>query len=74
MRITTHALIIPAFLAGCSCAQESLVNSFEDEAELPQWELNCAGSRLVEEGVTHGDRALELTFNPEGRWFPVTMF
>ena len=74
MHIKTPVLLVLAILAGCSSAQESLVNSFEDEAELPQWELNCAGSRLVEEGVTHGDRALELTFNPEGRWFPVTMF
>ncbi|MFQ6097144.1 MAG: hypothetical protein ACE5O2_05395 [Armatimonadota bacterium] len=55
-------------------AEERIINSFEDEAELADWQLTCAGSRLVEEGVTHGAKALEMTFDPGGRWFPATMF
>ncbi|MFQ6131355.1 MAG: hypothetical protein ACE5R4_04910, partial [Armatimonadota bacterium] len=68
------ALILAAPTGCVTAAEERLLNSFEDEAELGQWQISSAGSRLVEEGVTHGDKALELTFDPQGRWFPVTMF
>jgi hypothetical protein len=70
------AFVVILVMSACTAAapQERLINSFEDEAELQQWQLSCAGSRLVEEGVTDGRKALELTFDPNGEWYPVAMF
>jgi len=57
------------------CAQETLtVNSFESEDELASWQITCAGTRLVQEGVTDGNSALEMTFDPNGEWAAVSMY
>jgi len=51
-----------------------LVNSFEDPAELGQWEIAASGARLVAEHVTEGTTALEMIFDPNGEYYPVAMF
>lgn len=63
-------------LAGCraEAADERLVNGFESEAELAQWEITAGGTRLVTEGATQGRLALELTFNPGGQWDAAHLF
>ncbi len=60
--------------AGCAAAEEQLIAGFESEAELAEWQISATSARLVEEGVTEGEHALEMTFDPQGRWYPVTMF
>jgi len=45
-----------------------LVNGFESPDELKAWQISSAGTKLVDEGVTQGKKALELTFDPKGRW------
>ncbi|HQK93199.1 MAG TPA: hypothetical protein PLD23_06820 [Armatimonadota bacterium] len=60
---------------GLGGAQEVFtVNSFESEDELASWQITCAGTRLVQEGVTHGHHALEMTFDPNGEWAAVSMY
>ena len=47
---------------------EQVINSFETQEDLKMWDISSGGTKLVTEGVTRGRRALELTFDPKGRW------
>ncbi len=60
--------------AGCMAAGEQLIAGFESEAELSDWQISATSFGLVEEGVTEGAHALQMIFDPQGRWYPVTMF
>ncbi|MGQ9731215.1 MAG: COG1470 family protein [Candidatus Zipacnadales bacterium] len=55
-------------------AEETLVNSFESDTELAAWQITAAGYRLVSEGATHGQKALEMMFDPNGEYFPAHMY
>ncbi len=62
-------------LAGCAVAgEERLVNGFETPAELGDWQVVSGVPKLVAEGVTQGQTALEVTYDPQGEWFPVSLF
>ncbi len=74
MRVVVAGLLGLLVAAGCAPAQEQLISSFESEAELAQWEIVAGEARLVAEHVTHGERALELTFDPNARWSASTLF
>ncbi|MGD9494928.1 MAG: hypothetical protein AB7Y46_01335 [Armatimonadota bacterium] len=74
MVLTLCAVGLLLAAGGCATAQEQLVNGFEDETELRDWQISASAVRLVEEGVTEGRRALEMSFDPQGRYYPVTMF
>ncbi|HCU37241.1 MAG TPA: hypothetical protein DGT21_17915 [Armatimonadetes bacterium] len=64
-----------AMLAGrCAAQQEQMIAGFESDAELRDWELSAAGTELVSTGATQGQNALQLEFDPQGRWYPVTLF
>jgi len=69
------ALVIGT-LVSCSAfaAEERLINSFETEAELQDWQFVAGAPKLVTEGVTIGQKAVEVTFDPKGEWFPVSLF
>jgi len=61
--------------ASCAIAQEArLVNGFESADELPAWEFVAGTPRLVTEGVAQGQRAIEITFDPAGEYYPASMF
>lgn len=56
-------------------AQETrLVNGFESDAELADWDFSSGTPRLVTEGVTEGQHALEITFDPAGEYDPAHMY
>lgn len=55
-------------------AEETLINGFESETEFADWQFVAGTPRLVTEGVTQGDKAVEITFDPAGEWFPVSLF
>jgi len=69
-------LVLALILVGCGAdaAEERLVNGFEAEAELADWQFAAGTPKLVAEGVTQGASALEVTFDPAGEWFPVSLF
>jgi len=46
-----------------------LLCDFEDADVLAQWEINSGTPRLVSEGVTQGQHALEIQFDPKGRYY-----
>ena len=54
--------------AAAAWAEEQVVTSFETQQDVAEWNISSGGTRLVTEGVTHGKQALELTFDPNGRW------
>ncbi|HJN19256.1 MAG TPA: hypothetical protein QGH10_27440 [Armatimonadota bacterium] len=75
MRRPAIMAIAACLLSGCvTPAQDVLINGFEDQAELSQWEITAGGQALVNEGVTQGDTALELTFDPNGQWDAAHLF
>jgi len=47
---------------------------FEDEYALAQWEISGGTSQLVSERVTQGQRALEVRFDPQGRYYGAYLF
>ena len=62
-------------LSGAAWGQEVLhLCDFETDEDLRSWEISAGESTLVAEGVTHGERALELTMDPNGRWDGAHMF
>jgi hypothetical protein len=69
-------VLLLALMAGCTAnaAEERRVNGFESPAELNDWQVVAGTPKLVAEGVTEGKSALEVTFDPQGEWFPVSLF
>jgi hypothetical protein len=58
-------------LAAVGQAQEVLrLHDFEDEDDLKAWGVSSGSAELVTEGATHGRRALQITFDPRGRYHP----
>ncbi|MFC1716048.1 hypothetical protein ACFL6S_20425 [Candidatus Poribacteria bacterium] len=51
-----------------------LLCDFEDEDALAQWEINNGTPALTSEGVTQGQRALEIRFDPEGSYYGAYLF
>ena len=48
--------------------QTRILNSFEAPGDLKRWEINTGTPRLVSDHATHGAKALEITFDPKGRY------
>ncbi len=64
------------FFAGCGVchAQSTLVLcDFETRQDLAQWEFSSGTPRLTAVGVTHGRQAVEIGFDPAGRYRPAYM-
>jgi hypothetical protein len=64
------AAVMAAMAAGAGADEVRRINDFETAAERKDWEFRSGTPRLVREGVAHGRRALEITFDPEGRYAP----
>ena len=69
------AVMVAVLLAASTLPADevTIVNSFETEGEIADWEV-IAGrdAKLIEgPGVTHGGHALEITFDPQGKPYPV---
>jgi len=47
---------------------------FDDEDALAQWEINSGTPQLISEGVTQGQRALEIRFDPQGNYYGAYLF
>ncbi|HET6430366.1 MAG TPA: hypothetical protein VFJ30_18270, partial [Phycisphaerae bacterium] len=61
-------------LASAARGQEAAhLCDFEDPADIRAWEFTAGTPGLVEEGVTHGRKALEITFDPKGQYHPAYM-
>ncbi len=51
-----------------------LLCDFEDANALAQWEISGEASRLISEGATQGKRALEIQFDPQGRYYGAYLY
>ncbi|MFQ6041977.1 MAG: hypothetical protein ACE5PV_14055, partial [Candidatus Poribacteria bacterium] len=51
-----------------------LLCDFEDAGALAQWGINSGTPRLVTEGMTQGKRALEIQFDPKGRYYGAYLY
>ncbi|HET6429983.1 MAG TPA: hypothetical protein VFJ30_16325, partial [Phycisphaerae bacterium] len=61
-------------LASAAWGQEAAhLCDFEDPADIRAWEFTAGTPGVVEEGVTHGRKALEITFDPQGQYHPAYM-
>jgi len=76
MRERWLLLVVCLVVSGCGARaeEEKLVNGFESEAEFADWQFVAGTPKLVTEGVTEGKSAVEVTFDPAGEWFPVSLF
>lgn len=64
LTLAISLVLLPAWTAP---AQETQVLCGFEDAEPPKtWEYQSGTARIVEEGATEGDRALEITFDPKG--------
>jgi len=55
--------------SGVAAQQEvTVLSDFESAADVQLWDVAAARWQLVTDGVAHGERALELTFDPTHRW------
>ncbi len=65
-----------AWLAACLVGMalhaddELLLCDFENDRDLRMWDVNAGQPRLVQDGATRGERALEITFDPAARYNP----
>ncbi len=54
--------------ARVSADEVRMLCDFEEPSDVSAWEVTSGIPRLVTTGVTHGERALELVFDPGGRY------
>ena len=74
-RIVLIALLAAAAASPTPAAERTLtLSDFETDADVRAWEIRSGGANLVGEGATHGRKALELKFDPKGRYHPAYMF
>ena len=70
-RIVCFCLFCVALLlaaAPCRADEVRMLCDFEGPADMALWEVTAGKTALVAEGATHGQRALELTFDPAARY------
>ena len=69
MRMLRHSLLALACLTTVALAQDTkLLCGFEDNSALRMWQFTSGSGRIVAEGVTEGKKAMELTFDPKGKY------
>ena len=72
------ASLVWALLGGLACtatAQETVILAdFEAPEALDEWQYVSGTPRLVTEGVTHGQQALEVTFDPKGEYYGAYLY
>ncbi len=63
---TLLCAVVCLLLSVCvvSAQEVELLSDFEEEAALADWQFISGTPELVTEGVTHGRRALQVTFDP----------
>lgn len=47
---------------------------FENEDALAQWEISGGNTQLISERATQGQRALEISFDPQGRYYGAYLY
>lgn len=68
------AAVWAAFPCGQAAADEAVrLCDFEDEAALQAWEITNGTAALVAERPMHGQRALEIAFDPQGPYYGAYM-
>ncbi len=60
-------------MGGSGQSTQQMLCDFETAADLAQWEFGSGRPRRVSEGHTHGRYALEIRFDPRGRYHPAYM-
>jgi len=74
-RRAAAVLFISLGLWGQVPADESLLLcGFESDSEVRAWEYRAGTPRLVAEGHTQGQRAVEIAFDPKGRYHPAYIY
>ncbi len=68
MRRAAASLVMLAFAVPAVAGQTRVLNSFESQGDLRRWDINTGSPRRVTEHATHGKTALEITFDPKGRY------
>jgi hypothetical protein len=64
------ALVLLTIPAALLCDEVALLEDFETEEALGRWQVVSGRAALVTEGVTQGQQALELTFDPGAQYSP----
>jgi len=64
------AVLVASASALADDGKTLVLNDYETDADVKAWEINSGAARLVDEGSSHGKRALEITFDPKGRYQP----
>ncbi len=64
------ACILALSCAPCRAEETRVLCDFEGPESLRLWEVNAGTAAFVAEGVTQGQRALQITFDPAGPYHP----
>ncbi len=70
VRRTFVVAALLAMLGQAHAGESRVLCDFEDAAAVKMWDFTAGSPKLVAEGVTQGRRALEITFDPKGRYQP----
>ena len=69
VRPAVWSACVLCLLAGVAgAAPMRVLNSFESQQDLRAWTINTGTPQLVADHATQGQRALEITFDPKGRY------
>jgi len=72
---TLVPFIIFALLAAAARADDTLLLcGFETDRDVRAWEFRSGTPSLVAQGVTQGTKALQITFDPKGRYHPAYIY
>jgi hypothetical protein len=77
MRVCLLALcaaLILSVAANAVADEVRVVSGFEADADLAQWQVVAGTPKRVAEGVTEGQSALEITFDPNGEYYPAILY
>jgi len=69
-RSASTSVVFTALLCLTGHAEDVLrLCDFEAEQDVRAWDFVSGAARLVSDGATHGRRAMEVTFDPKGRYY-----
>ena len=68
------AIALAILSVSAHAASERLLCPFEGQADVKAWQYVAGKPKLVTEGVTQGKQALEISFDPKGRYSPAYVY
>lgn len=77
LKSVLHAMLcltLPALCTLVAAQEEVVLCDFETPDALPDWEFRSGTPRLVTDGVTSGERALEVVFDPAGEYYGAYLY